>query len=160
MDMSIQLLYLYSMSRMIKSISLFFVLSCVVFTMQAQDSWHLLAQVEITKSYDPEFGIETMIPTISKSTHELNGQTVVLKGFIIPLTGEVEQSHFMFSKFPQNMCFFCGKAGPESAIQVFMKGGKKLPFTSEKIILQGRLIIQNDTSSGLLYTMEDGEIIN
>jgi len=145
---------------MLKPIVLSISLCFTAFALQGQDSWHLLAQVEMNKSFDPEFGIETMIPTISKSTNELNGQRVMLKGFIIPLTGKVEQSHFMFSKFPQNMCFFCGKAGPESAIQVFMKDGKKLPFTSDKIILQGKLIIHNDNSSGLLYTMEDGEIIN
>jgi len=148
------------MSHSMKTILLCLTMSCLYLSAQAQDSWHLLAQVELNKSFDPEFGIETMIPTISKSTSEMNGQTVMLKGYIIPLTGKVEQSHFMFSKFPQNMCFFCGKAGPETAIQVFMKDGKKLAFTSEKIILQGRLIIHNDNSSGLLYTMEDGEIIN
>ncbi len=158
--MSFLLLYLYTMRKFILKLSVFFVLGCLTFSVQAQDSWHILAQVEMDKSFDPEFGIETMIPKISASTNAMNGQQVVLKGYIIPLTGKVEQSHFMFSKFPQNMCFFCGKAGPESAIQVFMKDGKKLAFTSEKIVLEGKLIIHNDNSSGLLYTMEDGEIIN
>jgi len=141
-----------------------FILGVVIFlvgtNIYSQDSWGVLANVQIEKSFDPEFGIETMIPTISDMTHEMNGKEILLKGYIIPLTGKTKQSHFMFSKFPQNMCFFCGKAGPESAIQVFMKDSKKVAFTSDKIILQGILKIHNDNSSGLLYTMEQGVLIN
>lgn len=138
---------------------LFFAFVLFSFTLQSQDSWGILANVQIEKQFDPEFGIETMIPTISPITHQMNGKEIMLKGYIIPLTGKVEQSHFMFSKFPQNMCFFCGKAGPESAIQVFMLDSKKLAFTSDKITLKGILKIHQDNSSGLLYTMENGEIL-
>lgn len=87
------------------------------------------------------------------------GTEIEISGYIIPITGQHAQSHFMFSRFPQHMCFFCGKAGPESAMQVFTKNAKKLTFTSEKISLKGILQINHDKGSGLLYTLTNAEQI-
>jgi len=126
----------------------------------SQDSWGTLAMIETTKEYDPEFGIESFKAVISPITHAMNGKEIMLKGWIIPITGKTSQSHFMFSKFPQDMCFFCGKAGPETAIQVFMRDAKKVAFTTDKIMLKGILKIHSDQASGLLYTLDNGEILN
>lgn len=125
----------------------------------AQDSWGSLSMIETTKQYDPEFGIEVVKTVVSPMVQSLNGKEIQLRGYIIPLTGETAQSHYMFSKFPQNMCFFCGMAGPETAIQVFMKDAEKVSFTPDKIEVKGKLKIHDDQASGLLYTLEDAEII-
>ena len=126
----------------------------------AQDSaWANLSMVTKTKSYDVNFGmeIETIEPGII--AQQLNNTEVKVSGYIIPLTGKIEQSHFMFSRFPQNMCFFCGLAGPESAMQVFTKDQKKMKFTPEKITLTGTLQINQDEASGLIYTLRNAEVI-
>lgn len=128
----------------------------------AQDSvsaWTNLAMVTKTKSFDVNFGmeIETIEPGII--AQQLNNTEVMVSGYIIPLTGKIEQSHFMFSRYPQNMCFFCGLAGPESAMQVFTKDEKKLKFTPEKIALTGTLQINQDEASGLIYTLRNAEVI-
>ena len=57
------------------------------------------------------------------------------------------------------MCFFCGAAGPESAMQVFMKDNKKVNYSTEKIKLTGNLNIQKGDASGLIYTLNDADII-
>jgi len=58
------------------------------------------------------------------------------------------------------MCFFCGAAGPESAMQVFMKDGKELDYTSNKVVLKGTLNIQKGDPTGLIYTLTNGELID
>jgi hypothetical protein len=115
--------------------------------------------VTINKTVDPEFGLETYETSFNPLVNALDGREISLDGYIIPITGQVAQNHFMFSKFPQNMCFFCGKAGPESAMQVFMKGKDAVNFTTDKIKLKGTLKIFQDNSSGLIYALESAELI-
>ena len=127
----------------------------------AQDSaWANLSMVTKTKEYNENFGMEIELVEPGIIAKQLNNTEVKVSGYIIPLTGKIEQSHFMFSRYPQNMCFFCGLAGPESAMQVFTKDEKKLKFISEKITLTGTLQINQDEASGLIYTLRNAEVIN
>lgn len=121
--------------------------------------WNDLSMVQKTKAYDPNYGmdIESLEAGIIALQH--NNKEIELSGYIIPLTGKIEQSHFMFSRYPQNMCFFCGKAGPESAMQVFTARQKKLKFRPDKITLRGTLQVNHDEASGLLYTLQNAVII-
>jgi len=121
--------------------------------------WNDLSMVQKTKVYDPNYGmdIESLEAGIIALQH--NNKEIELSGYIIPLTGKIEQSHFMFSRYPQNMCFFCGKAGPESAMQVFTADQKKLKFRQDKITLRGTLQINHDEASGLLYTLQNAVLI-
>ena len=93
---------------------------------QAKDLWLTLGMVTFESKYDPEFMIETKKPKLSFIVENLDGKEIEIEGYIIPLTGQVTQSHFMLSKYPQSTCFFCGKAGPETAMQVFMKNNIKV----------------------------------
>jgi hypothetical protein len=64
----------------------------------------------------------------------------------------------MLSKFPQSTCFFCGKAGPETAMQVFMKDNKKVKISERKVRVKGTLLINPKDASSLLYTLENAII--
>jgi len=127
---------------------------------QAQDSaWANLSMVNKKTEYDTNFGMEIEVIEPGIIAQQLNNTEVKVSGYIIPLTGKIEQSHFMFSRYPQNMCFFCGLAGPESAMQVFTKDEKKLKFTEDKIRLTGTLQINQDEASGLIYTLRNATVI-
>jgi hypothetical protein len=124
------------------------------------NTWATLGMVTFTTQYDPAFGIEIKKPTISPIVKTLEGKEIEVNGYIIPLTGKSEQSHFMLSKFPQNMCFFCGKAGPETAMQVFMENGRKVAYTDEKVSVKGILRINDSNENNLMYTLENASIID
>lgn len=126
---------------------------------QTKDIWLTLSLVTFESSYDPEFMMEVKKPKVSASVEKLDGTEIEVEGYIIPLTGQVTQSHFMLSKFPQSTCFFCGKAGPESAMQVFMKDNKKVKISERKVRVKGRLIVNPKDITSLLYTLENGVII-
>lgn len=126
---------------------------------QTKDIWLTLSLVTFESSYDPEFMMEVKKPKVSTSVEKLDGTEIEVEGYIIPLTGQVTQSHFMLSKFPQSTCFFCGKAGPESAMQVFMKDNKKVKISERKVRVKGRLIVNPKDITSLLYTLENGVII-
>jgi len=121
--------------------------------------WNDLSMVQKTKNYDPNYGMEIEALEAGIIALQHNNEQIEISGYIIPLTGKIEQSHFMFSRYPQNMCFFCGKAGPESAMQVFTADQKKLKFRPDKITLRGTLQINHDKGSGLLYTLQNAVLI-
>ena len=125
-----------------------------------EGSWNTLSMVTYQRVFDATFGIDIEKPILNPIVRTLEGKEIEVEGYIIPLTGKIEQSHFMLSRYPQSMCFFCGKAGPESAAQVFTKGGKKIAFTEKKIKVRGILRINVTDVTNLLYTLEDGVIID
>lgn len=124
----------------------------------AQDNaWGMLMMTETEKEFDTTLGMEIDIPNIHPAAKNLNGEQIKLEGFIIPLEGKKSQSHFMFSAFPINMCYFCGRAGPESVIEVFMKDGESLPFTDKKIWIQGELRVNEHDPQSNIYTLNYAE---
>ena len=125
-----------------------------------EGAWNTLSMVTFQREFDETFGIDIEKPILNPLVNAMAGKEIEVEGYIIPLTGKIEQSHFMLSRFPQNMCFFCGKAGPESAAQVFTKDGKKIPFTDKKIRVKGTLRINVTDITNLLYTIENGVIID
>ncbi len=129
-------------------------------TAAAQENvWKTLAMVQLQKKYDETYGYETIRPVFGPLVQKLEGKQVQLSGYIIPVTGKRDQSHIMFSLYPNSTCFFCGKAGPETAMQVFMRNGEKVRYTEEKVTFKGTLRLNEDDPSGLIYTLADAELI-
>lgn len=130
-------------------------------TAKAQKSaWSTLGIVSVTSTYDPAYGIETKKVKVSSAVKLLEGKEIEIEGYFIPLTGKVAQNHFMLSKFNEKMCFFCGKAGPETAAQVILADKKTQAYSDEKIKVIGILRINENDPSGLLYTLEQARVIN
>ena len=126
---------------------------------KSDDIWILLSMVDKESKFDDMMGmiVETARPQALPMA--MNGKEIEVKGFIIALAAKTELKHFMFSRYPQNMCFFCGAAGPESAMQVFMQKNDKVDYTSDKVILKGTLNIQSGDPSGLIYTLNNAELL-
>jgi len=123
------------------------------------DHWNTLAMVNMESKFDDMMGMIIKTATPTPIAEKLNAQELEIRGYIIALAAKTELSHFMFSRYPQNMCFFCGAAGPESAMQVFMKEGHKVDYTADKVIIKGTLNIQKGDPSGLIYTLTNAEFI-
>lgn len=135
---------------------------CILFDnkLSSQSStWATLGMVSTATSFDPEFGMEIKKVKVSPVAKSLEGKEIEVDGYIIPLKGKLDQNHFMLSKFTNNMCFFCGKAGPETAMQVFLANGKKAAYSDDKIKVRGILRINENDPGGLLYTLENAILI-
>lgn len=149
-----------SIRSMIKRWTLFaLLLASLQLSAQEVDNWKTLAMVTFDTTFDPDWGIDIQVPNVGPIVQSLEGKEIEVQGFIIPLTGKVEQSHYMLSRYPQSLCFFCGKAGPESAMQVFSKDQKMVAFTDEKIKVKGTLRINQSDMTNPLYTLEDAVVI-
>ncbi len=142
------------MNKVLPILFLFLHLSLI-----GQDTWSTLSMVTFDKSFDEDFGMEMQTPKYSPIVMQLDGKEINVKGYFIALNGKKEQKHFMLSKFPQSTCFFCGKAGPETAMQVFLANNKKQAYTDDKIEVKGILRINTSDPTGLLYTLEQATVI-
>ncbi len=126
---------------------------------KSDNVWSTLSMVEFKQSYDDVYGILVEKAEVSPITMALNGKEIEVEGYIIPLTGKVGQSHFMLSALPQNICFFCGGAGPETAMEVYMKGETKMEYSDQKVKVRGILNINAKDALSLLYTLQEAEKI-
>lgn len=126
---------------------------------QAQKNlWQTLAKVEIEKRFDETINFEVDYPTFSEEVKKLDGQTVQLEGWMIPLEELQGESYFVLSSLPFANCFFCGGAGPETVAEVFSKD--EIDFTEKRIKVKGTLKINADDPLQLMYILQDAEIID
>jgi len=144
---------LFSFHLIFRGCSMFlFSFGLILAPIQSQNMWPVLSKVTYKKEYDELLGIKVDKPLFSKEVKALEGQRIQLKGYIIPTDGFKSHTEFVFSAFPYSSCFFCGKAGPETVVEV--KALKAIPYTSEPITIEGRLKLNAADINRLMYQLE------
>jgi hypothetical protein len=99
----------------------------------------------------------TYEPIFADSLLNLEGDTIVLSGFMVPLEETVQQSHFAISCYPVSECFFCGKSGPESAVEVYSRN--PVTVRDERITIRGIFKLNKDGDDQLYYILSDAELV-
>lgn len=120
---------------------------------QTDNVWKSLSKISYKKEYDELMGFKIDKPIFSDAIKAMDGKTIKLKGYIIPVEGYKSHKEFIFSAFPYSMCFFCGGAGPESVMEVESK--EPIKYTAESIILQGTLRLNSDDINRLMFKMDN-----
>jgi len=125
---------------------------------QYTNNWRTLAKVKIEKRFDEAMNFEVDYPTFSEEVMALNGKVIELEGWIIPLDELRGKNYFVLSALPFANCFFCGGAGPETVVEVFTN--KDYKFTEERIKIKGKLRLNADDPTQLMYVMSDADVID
>jgi len=125
--------------------------------LQAQEInfWHVLAEVGFKKTRLASGEME--VPVFSNQLKTYNGKKIRLKGFIIPVSETGDESKFMLSSLPFNVCYFCGAAGPETIVEV--ETNKKVKFTSTSIWMEGILFLNEKDPDHHIYILKSARII-
>lgn len=106
--------------------------------------WEELADVVAGKDFGP--------PTFGPKVSQLDGQQVILQGFMLPMENADKQSHFVLSANPPH-CYFCMPGGAESMVEIF--AAPPIAFSYDPIVVQGTLhLIRGDESLGLYYQLK------
>lgn len=134
---------------------IFLVLSILLFTHnlfgQETDLWKTLFAVKYgnwQQNFNPQF-----TPAIKA----LDDKKITIKGFLIPLQEQKKHGYFLLSAFPFDQCFYCGKAGPETVIEVTVK--KPAKTTDKMITITGTLQLNSQDPAHLFYIIADGELV-
>lgn len=108
--------------------------------------WRLLSMVT-TKVVS-----NRVVPTFPDPVKALDGTTVKLQGFMLPLEPGERQRHFLLSGVPTT-CSFCVPAGPEGLVEVRTK--TPVRYTVEAITIEGRMAVLANDPYGLFYRITD-----
>ncbi|GAB4036933.1 DUF3299 domain-containing protein [Spirosoma gilvum] len=121
-------------------------------------SWEVLRDVTFKKKWYAEESVYMLYPTFGQSIQKLNGKTVELTGYVLPV--DLETNVYVLSAFPYSACFFCGGAGPESVVSLKFKKSDKKFKTDERRTFRGTLKLNADNIYELNYILADAEMID
>ncbi|MBX2896641.1 MAG: DUF3299 domain-containing protein [Cyclobacteriaceae bacterium] len=131
------------------------ILGSVCAVAQEVNFWHVLAEVGFKKTKTA--GGEMEVPIFSAHLKEYHGKKIKLKGFVIPVSETGDESKFMLSSLPFNVCYFCGAAGPETIVEV--ESNQKVKFTSQAIWMEGILYLNDKDPDHHIYMLKSARII-
>ena len=126
-------------------------------TAQDANLWKTLSKISYEKKYDDLLGFKVDVPVFSEDIQGLEGKTVEVSGYIVPVEGYKSHTEFVFSAYPYNMCFFCGGAGPETVMEV--TSSEPVKYTTDKVRLRGKLTLNDDDINRLMYVLTDAELV-
>lgn len=124
-----------------------------------ENTWKTLSKITFKQEYDELMGFDIDVPVFSQVVKDLEGKEVEVEGYIIPVEGYKQQSNFVFSAYPYNMCFFCGGAGPETVMEVNSED-PKITYTSKPIVIKGVLKLNSGDINRLMYTLNDAVLVS
>ena len=129
------------------------------FTSFAQENkinvWKTLEDVtyKITKD---EYG-DVYVPVFGEEIQKIEGEEVMVDGFIIPFEGMFKPTQLILSSLPISECFFCGSGGPETVMEIYLK--EKMKYTSKRVRIKGKLKLNDEDPDKLMYILEEGEYV-
>lgn len=127
---------------------------------QDPDMWSLFSKTRFVEKLNREFGMYFLYPRFPDELKEIEGKTVTVSGFYIPL--DMNNSNIaIVSKFPMAECFFCGGAGPESIVVGYLKNKPNKRFKTDEIVkIRGKLKLNEDDIEELNFILIDAEFVN
>ena len=145
-------------------LSIFFIVACLLssFEGKAQNKniWRTLAMIKFDMQTGEANDLVIQKPRTEPMIKAMDGDEVVVKGYIIPLSGKKEQNHFMFSAYPYDSCFFCGKAGVETVMEVFTKDELKIPYSDEAIYVKGTFKYLGFKPNDVMFSLLDARQVD
>jgi len=122
-----------------------------------ENVWKTLSKITYKKEYDEFLGFKIDKPVFADDVKNLEGEEVIVRGYIIPTEGYKSHTEFIFSAYPYNMCFFCGGAGPETVMEV--EATEAVEYTAEQVMLKGKLKLNAEDINRLMYLLVDAKPI-
>ena len=123
---------------------------------QIRINWQTLEDVRFSDKYNDEIKADYYYPHFGSSVTALQGKEVFLKGYAIVISPQ--KGVYVLSRYPNASCFFCGKAGPESIVELNLKS-KRLKLGMDQVVtIKGRLRLNRDDIYHCNYILERAEL--
>jgi hypothetical protein len=121
--------------------------------------WPQLLSVKLVDTFSQKLNMDVALPMWNDTLKALDGQKVIVEGFYIPTQETGNEDIVIVSAYPFAQCFFCGKAGVESIVDVL--GAKDLPKIKldTKVRFKGKFTLNTDNFEYLIYVLEDAEYL-
>lgn len=90
-------------------------------------------------------------PIIAPEVQELDGKTVKLNGYMVPLEAKDLQGHFVLMAYP-HACPFHVPAGPGGYVEVI--ADIPVEVTYDTVLIEGQFQVTPDSTDGLYYRIK------
>ncbi len=120
--------------------------------------WKLLSKVDFVDKYYDEYEAWYLYPEFSSKIKKLDGEKVIIKGYIIPM--DVEGGVYALSAYPFSSCFFCGGAGPESVMSLKFDGNRRKYKTDDVVTFTGTLELNATNVDDFNYILNNATEID
>ena len=88
---------------------------------------------------------------------ELDGQEIVVQGFMYPLEYTRKHRNFLVSASPMGMCFFCGPGEAES--MVYVRAVEDVEHSNGSMKVKGTFKLVTDPSQGIIYQLDNARVV-
>jgi hypothetical protein len=120
-----------------------------------QVNWRQLKDVVFNRVWDEKMNMPMLYPQFSRGIKAMNGAYITISGYVIPL--DVNGGFYVLSAYPNNSCFFCGGAGPESVMALKLKPEHARFKTDDYLTFKGRLRLNEKNIYELYYNLDGAE---
>ena len=120
-------------------------------------SWDLLGLADVR--WVEKDGIEQPSTFIPPDVAALDGQTVRLAGFMMPVEADVRATRFVLMEVPAD-CPFCvvSIVGPSRMVEV--RAARPIEYVTSEVKLEGRLEVLPADADGLVYRLHETILVN
>lgn len=118
-------------------------------------SWDVFAKTKENmncKMGDDGIEMCSITPEYSNEIKELDGQEVMLMGYMFPLEQSEKQKNFLIGPYPLS-CPFHYHIGPSQVVEVVAK--EPLDFSYDPITVKGKLSMRFNKETGVFYYLEN-----
>ena len=88
-----------------------------------------------------ENGKKVYTPYFPPKLEAMDGKTVTLNGYIIPIKSGFRQNKFLLSVLPIDQCMFCGQNGIPAMVEVTLGQGKKIRTSQKPVQITGKTVL-------------------
>jgi hypothetical protein len=116
-------------------------------------NWNIMNDIKLEECFNEDIGEYFWCPEFGSIMKSLQGKTVALKGYILPLEG----GYFVLSMNPMASCYFCGGGGPQSIVDLKFKSPRAFKMDAN-LMFKGKLRLNKDNIEELFYVLDDADV--
>lgn len=120
---------------------------------QTSLTWELMADITYNPVYMEELGTRFDVASFSTRMMEMEGERVEIVGYLLPI--DVMGDEYALSEGPFAACFFCGKGGPESVMELRIRKKENWFGMDRLVLFSGILELNADDPEHLYYILND-----
>jgi hypothetical protein len=118
---------------------------------QAHDElWRKFVHCKL--GYNEETGVYSI--HLTREVKALDGKTVTLRGFVLPMDGSDRTKHFLLSRNTP-VCMYCPPGQPNEVVEV--EASKAIDWTDNMVAVTGKLRLVNDQERAVFFKMENAQ---
>jgi hypothetical protein len=118
-------------------------------------SWKTLKDVTFESRWNEKDKTHYQYPRFGPKVRAEAGKELIITGYIIPLDTKGEL--YAVSANPFASCYFCGKSGPESVVQLHFSKTTRRYKVDEILDIKGTLRLNADDPTNFIYQFDNAE---